>query len=208
LNSSNTLVASKRGTVAFQHEKDIWELEELIAMLIKHAKQQAESYSNIKVSGAVITVPPHFTIFERQALLDAADIAGVRVFSLINDETAVAINYAVGKKFPEKEYHLFYDMGAGTTVATLVSFNSDKKKASVDLEIKGYAVDPSLGGRQIDTRIQAHLASQFMELNKGKLSSDIKKNDRAMARLLKEANRVKSILSANQQVSSSVRLIF
>ncbi|KAJ3336011.1 Hypoxia up-regulated protein 1, partial [Kappamyces sp. JEL0680] len=204
-NMSTTLIASKRGTVAFQHdETTVFELEELVAMLIKHCKAQAEAYSNIKVSGAVITVPPHFTQFERQAFLDAAEIAGVRVYALINDETAVAINYAVGKKFAQREYHVFYDMGAGTTVTTLVSFQSDKKKNAVELEIKGYATDPSLGGRQVDGRLQTHLAAEFSSMHKGKLSGDITQDARAMARLLKEANRVKTILSANQQVTASI----
>jgi hypoxia up-regulated 1 len=88
-NSSLNLIPSSLGTVAFQLEDTSkWELEEIVAMLLAHAKKQAENYSGIKVSGAVITVPPHFTVFERKALLDAAEIANLRVFGLINDETA------------------------------------------------------------------------------------------------------------------------
>lgn len=208
--SATSLEASRdRGTVVFNHdEKDQFTVEELVAMLLKHCRQQAETYGGVKVSGAVITVPPHFSQFERQAILDAGDIANMKIFALIHDETAVAINYAVGKKFPKPEYHLFYDMGAGSTVATLVSFHSGKTATSrnnVDLQIKAYATDATLGGRQIDHRLQNHLASEFASKNKGKLKGDIFQDDRAMARLLKEANRVKTILSANQEVASSVR---
>jgi hypoxia up-regulated 1 len=206
--NSNVLAKSSRNTVQFEHEGKTYLVEELVAMLLAHAKKQAESYASIQVSGAVITVPPHFTIFERQAILDAADIANLRVYALIHDETAVAINFAVGKQFNKKEYHIFYDMGAGTTVATLASFQSgqDKKqnvKNLVDLEIKGHSVE-ELGGQMIDLRLQKHLADDFMNQHSKRLDGSIFDNPKAMARLLKEANRCKSILSANQNVMSSV----
>jgi hypoxia up-regulated 1 len=207
--SSNPRFASDRGTVVFQHDQDeVYEVEELVAMLLKHCKKQAEDYGGVKVSGAVITVPPDFSQFERQAILDAGDIADLKILGLIHDETAVAISYVLGKKFETLEYHLFYDMGAGSTVATLVSFQSGKTaltKKNIDVMIKGYATDSDLGGLQVDIRIQRHLASEFAKVNKGKLSGDIFKDNRAMARLMKEANRVKTILSANQNVLSSVR---
>ncbi|KAI8896368.1 Hsp70 protein-domain-containing protein [Globomyces pollinis-pini] len=204
------MVKTSRGTTAFKHsDNQVYELEELVAYLLAHAKKQAENYAEVNVSGAVITVPPSFTQFERQAILDAAEIANLKVFALISDETAVAINFAMGKKFPKKEYHIFYDMGAGTTIASLVSFHSgtDTKssiKNLVDLEIKAHITDGQLGGNHIDMRLQDYLAKQFMTINKGKLKGNVFDNSRAMARLLKEANRCKHILSANHDVFASV----
>ncbi|KAJ3275514.1 hypothetical protein HDV01_000341 [Terramyces sp. JEL0728] len=200
----NIMVETDRGTVAFKHGKETLQVEQVVAYLLAHAKKQAEKYAEITVSGAV---PPNFSHFERQAILDAAAIANLKVFSLINDETAVAINFAVGKKFDKKEHHIFYDMGAGTTIATVVSFHSGSDKYSknlVDMEIKGHAVDPSLGGLQVDLRIQNHLAKEFKKLHGSKLSGDVFANPRALAKLLKEANRVKTILSANQNVMASI----
>ncbi|KAJ3257260.1 hypothetical protein HK103_004814 [Boothiomyces macroporosus] len=203
----NIMVESDRGTVAFKQGDETLQVEQLVAYLFAHAKRQAEKYAEITVSGAVITVPPNFNHFERQAILDAAQIANLKVFSLINDETAVAINFAVGKKFEKKEHHIFYDMGAGTTIATVVSFHSGSDKYSknlVDMEIKGHAVDSSLGGLQVDLRIQNYLANEFKKLHGDKLSGDVFANPRALAKLLKEANRVKTILSANQNVMASI----
>ncbi|KAJ3318792.1 hypothetical protein HDV06_007043 [Boothiomyces sp. JEL0866] len=203
----NIMVESDRGTVAFKQGDETLQVEQLVAYLLAHAKKQAEKYAEITVSGAVITVPPNFNHFERQAILDAAAIANLKVFSLINDETAVAINFAVGKKFEKKEHHIFYDMGAGTTIATVVSFHSGSDKYSknlVDMEIKGHAVDSSLGGLQVDLRIQNYLANEFKKLHGDKLSGDVFANPRALAKLLKEANRVKTILSANQNVMASI----
>ncbi|CAH1770971.1 15339_t:CDS:2, partial [Entrophospora sp. SA101] len=55
--------------------------EELVAMQLSYAKEQA------KVT-AQEEVPPYYNQFERQAILDAAEIAGLHVLSLINDQTA------------------------------------------------------------------------------------------------------------------------
>jgi hypoxia up-regulated 1 len=87
---TNTMVKDfGRGVVAFKQDESVtWSLEALIGMQLAHAKQQAETYGGELVAGAVITVPPYFSHFERQVILDAAEIAGIKVFSLMNDETA------------------------------------------------------------------------------------------------------------------------
>jgi hypoxia up-regulated 1 len=43
-------------------------------------------------------VPPHWTAEERAAVVDAAELGGFHVLSLINDGTAVALHYAFGKR--------------------------------------------------------------------------------------------------------------
>jgi hypoxia up-regulated 1 len=202
----NVMIASERNTCNFTTLGSSYSTEELVANLLAHAVRQATSYAGVGVTGAVITVPPYFSHFERRALLDAADIANLRVYGLVNDETAVAIKYALGKSFEQKEHHIFYDMGAGSTIASLVEFHSgfDKKisKKVIDLHVKATGYDATLGGQAVDVILQNFLASQFQKIHKTDLSS----NTRAMARLLKEANRVKTILSANQDVMSSVKV--
>lgn len=54
--------------------------------------------------------------------------------------------------------------------------------------------DRTLGGLEMELRLRNYLAEQF---NKQHPSKDVRKNLRAMAKLLKEANRLKTVLSAN-----------
>ncbi|KAI8814028.1 Hsp70 protein-domain-containing protein [Cladochytrium replicatum] len=203
----------ERGSPVFGVEKDVYSVEEIVGMQLAHAKEQAEIFGNEQVSGAVITVPPYFNQFERRALLDAAELAGIRVITLMNDETAVALNYAMLRDFKELQYHIFYDMGAGSTVATLVKFDnvvtkeyptSKTNKTIPQLEVLAMGYDSSLGGHSLDVVVQKLLAERFTELNVGKFKVEIEKSPRAMMRLMREANRVKTILSANAQVVSSV----
>lgn len=50
------------------------------------------------IKDAVITVPAYFNQAERRAVLQAAHIAGLKVLQLINDNTAVALNYGVFRR--------------------------------------------------------------------------------------------------------------
>lgn len=91
---TNTMVKDfARGVVAFQQDSPsmTWSLEALVGMELAHAKAQAETYGGEPVTGAVITVPPYFGVFERRVILDAAELAGIKVLSLMNDETAGAL---------------------------------------------------------------------------------------------------------------------
>ena len=90
--------------------------QELVAMLLTHARDQAAEMAGERIVDVIITVPPFFNQFERQALLDAAELAGLIVLELINVDTAVAVHYGITRKFNNTpEYHIFYDMGAAST---------------------------------------------------------------------------------------------
>lgn len=49
----------------------------------------------------------------------------------------------------------------------------------------------------MELRLREHLAGLFNEQRKGQSVKDVRENPRAMAKLLREANRVKTVLSAN-----------
>merc|ERR1711981_1406690 len=69
-------------------------------------------------------------------------------------------------------------------------------------QILGLGYDRTLGGLELQINLRNYLADKFNELKKPK--SDVKKNPRAMAKLFKEAGRVKNVLSANAQIYAQV----
>ncbi|KAJ3220348.1 Hypoxia up-regulated protein 1 [Dinochytrium kinnereticum] len=186
-------------------------VEELVGMELAHAKQQAETFGGEAVSGAIITVPPFFTQVQRKAILDAAELASLRVLSLMNDNTATALNYAMTRNFKEPQYHIFFDSGAGNTFASLVKFQAievkdkfKKKTSVVEVEVKAVSSESNIGGLRIDLLVQKKLAEAFTELHGKKVKTPITDSPRAMMKLLKESNRVKQILSANMETIASV----
>ncbi|KAJ8968762.1 hypothetical protein NQ317_012719 [Molorchus minor] len=195
------------GTILFKHdEENVYSPEELIAQFLVKAREFAENGAHQPIKECVITVPGFFNQVERRALLQAAEMAGLKVLQLINDYTAVAINYGIfrSKTFNEtSQYVIFYDMGASSTSATLVSYQTVKTKERGYVEthpqasILGVGYDRTLGGLEIQIRLRDYLAKKFNEMKKTK--NDVFKNSRAMAKLFKEAGRLKNVLSANTE---------
>ncbi|KAF9642532.1 hypothetical protein BDM02DRAFT_3273434 [Thelephora ganbajun] len=94
-------------------------------MQFSYVKQLVESVAGEKVKDVIVTVPPFYTQAERDAVVDATEIAGLRTLALVNDGMAVAINYAMTRTFPEPEIHIIYDAGASAIRTTLVEPATD-----------------------------------------------------------------------------------
>ncbi|KAJ3825340.1 Hsp70 protein-domain-containing protein [Lentinula raphanica] len=199
--STADVVETVRHTAALkQSDGTEWSVEELIAMQLAYVKGLAESVAGEKVYDVILTVPAYFSQFERDAVADAIEIAGLRTLALINDGSAVAVNYAMTRTFPTPEYHIIYDAGASSIRATLVSFSTDSKTSTTQITVHGIGYDRGVGGTELDRRMREILADQFV----AKHGKDIRKDKRGMAKLWKEAGRVKSILSANTEAMSNV----
>jgi len=127
----------------------------------------------------------------------------------------VAISYAITRTFPTPETHLFYDSGSGSTKATVARFSMistpgdslasiGSSKEAVLIDILGVGWDLPSNGLSLDLIIRDMLVEKFNEKSADKLKTPLRENDRAMTRLLSEANRVKHILSANAFAATSV----
>uniref|UniRef100_A0A1A8DUV2 Hypoxia up-regulated protein 1 n=1 Tax=Nothobranchius kadleci TaxID=1051664 RepID=A0A1A8DUV2_NOTKA len=198
-----------RGTVYFKSSEDVqYTPEELLGMVLNYSRGLAQDFAEQPIKDAVITVPAFFNQAQRRAVLHAAQMAGLKVLQLINDNTAVALNYGV---FRRKDIDgtaksvMFYDMGSSSTTATIVTYQTVKTKESgsqPQLQIRGVGFDLGLGGFEMDLRVRDHLAQIFNQQKKS--PKDVKENHRAMAKLLKEAQRLKTVLSANMEFTAQV----
>jgi hypoxia up-regulated 1 len=174
-------------------------------MQFAYIKGLAESLAGEKVYDVVVTVPPFYSQFERDAVADAIEIAGLRTLALVNDGTAVAVNYAMTRSFPNPEYHVIYDAGASSIRATVVSFSSDVTNkddpSGIQIAVSGVGYDRTTGGNELDRRLREMLIANF----NAKYKRDIRSDKKGMAKLWKEAGRVKAILSANSDATATVR---
>ena len=99
-----------------------------------------------------------------------------------------------------------------STSATDTPLNSSSenyKRSLVKLKYIEYYVvlcrfDRTLGGVEFQLRLRDHLAKLFDKQKKTRM--DLYSNDRAMAKLFKEAGRLMKVLSANTQHVSQVRV--
>ncbi|GLB44149.1 putative heat shock protein 70 family protein [Lyophyllum shimeji] len=198
------LVETSRKTVGVkQSDGTEWSVEELTAMQFAYIRQLAESVAEEKVRDVVITVPPYYSQFERDAIVDAIEISGLRTLALVNDGTSVAVNFAMTRTFTTPEYHIIYDAGASSTRATVVAFTPLDAKTGgpgTHVAVNGVGYDRQTGGIELDRRMRQILVDTF----NAKYNKDVREDKKAMAKLWKEAGRVKAILSANSEAMSSV----
>ncbi|EDQ91732.1 uncharacterized protein MONBRDRAFT_31181 [Monosiga brevicollis MX1] len=201
-------------TVAFRLDEDtLYPVEELVAMILEHANELASEYAEQPISSHIIIIPPFFSQAERRALLSAAELAGLNVLRLMSSSVATGLNYGVfrRKEFNATEQHiLFYDIGSTNTIASVGTFSQVKDKSSKvpQVQIKGVGYDRLLGGFQWDRLLQQHLLKAFRAQHGSKLKGDPGANPRALAKLLKEAQRVKTILSANTETFAQIEGLF
>jgi hypoxia up-regulated 1 len=203
--SSSDVEESARKTVSLlQTDGTKWAVEELVAMEFAYIKHLAELVANERVSDVIVTVPPYYSQFERDAIADAIEISGLRTLALINDGTAIAVNYAMTRTFSTPEHHIIYDAGASGIRATVASFTTttDAKTSAVGthIAVAGVGYDRTVGGVEFDRRMREIL----IELFNAKAKKDVRGDRRGMAKLWKEAQRIKAILSANTEVTAQV----
>ncbi len=77
--------------------------QEISAAVLQKMKKTAEDYLGEPVTEAVITVPAYFNDAQRQATKDAGKIAGLDVKRIVNEPTAAALAYGLGKDASREE---------------------------------------------------------------------------------------------------------
>jgi len=180
--------------------------EEAMAMILTHAKSNADRFSGGRVTDAVLTVPSFFTVAERDAMKDAAHVAGLKVLSLIEENSAAALQYGISRIFPNETHTvLIYNMGASSTQVGVFEFTAytakkgGKNQTFGQFETIGKSWDEHLGGFSFDLKLVEFMADAFNGMKQRKGKKDVRTNHRSMAKLRKSAEKVKKVLSANKQ---------
>lgn len=185
--------------VTYLGKKEQFTATQLVSMFLSKVKATASAELKLPVSDIVISVPPWFTDVQRRSLMDAAEIAGLKLLRLINDTTATALGYGITKlDLPTAEEKprrvAFVDIGHSNYTCSIVEF----KKG--ELAVKSTAYDRHFGGRDFDKALVDHFAKEFKE----KYKIDIYTNPKALVRVGAAAEKMKKILSANAQAPISI----
>lgn len=185
--------------VTYLGKKEQFTATQLVSMFLSKVKATASAELKLPVSDIVIGVPPWFTDVQRRSLMDAAEIAGLKLLRLINDTTATALGYGITKldlpTAEEKPRRIaFVDIGHSNYTCSIVEY----KKG--ELAVKATAYDRHFGGRNFDKALIDHFAKEFKE----KYKIDIYTNPKALVRVAAAAEKMKKILSANAQAPISI----
>jgi molecular chaperone DnaK len=182
---------------------------EISALVLRKLKEAAEAYLGHTVRKAVITVPAYFNDAQRQATIDAAQIAGFDTewelegkdgkkskqrMRIINEPTAASLAYGLEKKKNEKI--AVFDLGGGTFDISILDVGDGV------FEVKATNGDTHLGGDDFDQVIIDYVAEDFKKQH----GIDLRKDEKALQRLKDACEQAKKELS--QVTSTRINLPF
>jgi molecular chaperone DnaK len=183
---------------------------EISAMILRKLKEAAEAYLGQTVNYAVITVPAYFNDAQRQATLEAAQIAGFKTewelkdpvtgtvskqrMRIITEPTAAALAYGLDKQ--EDKHIAVFDLGGGTFDISILMVGGG---SFVVQSVNG---DTHLGGDDFDQVLIDYIAAEFQKEN----GVDLRKEPMSLQRLKEAAERAKKDLSGQQ--STEIHLPF
>ncbi len=166
--------------------------EQISAFILQKIKRDAEDFLGGEIKDAVITVPAYFDDDQRQATKDAGKIAGLNVRRIINEPTAASLAYGLDKKGERKI--AVYDLGGGTFDITLMEMGEGV------FEVLSTNGDTHLGGTDMDQLLVDYIADKFQKEN----GIDLRKDPRALQRLMEAAEKAKIELSSTLQTDISL----
>ena len=204
---NSDVVAAMQKTVAYEmkpgERNDVvldvghknFRLSEISAKILNKIRVVAQDYLQEKVSRAVVTVPAYFTDRQRQAVKDAGKMIQLEVVRIINEPTAAALAYGIGKGLHETV--VIYDLGGGTFDVSIIEIRDRV------FEVKATGGDIFLGGLDFDQAMINHVISEFQKKHGIDLSTD----PVAMQRIKDLAERIKIDLSSREQAPFNVPFV-
>ena len=136
---------------------------------------------------AVITVPAYFDAAQRQATTDAGRIAGLEVRRILNEPTAAALAYGLGRT--QAQTIAVYDLGGGTFDISILRLEDGV------FEVRSTNGDTHLGGDDFDAALMAWLQGEFERAHGVALGAE----PQALQRLKEAAEGAKIALSTRRE---------
>jgi molecular chaperone HscA len=122
---------------------------EVSAEILRVLAERARQTLGGELSGVVITVPAYFDDAQRQATKDAARLAGLHVYRLLNEPTAAAVAYGLDRG--ADGLHAVYDLGGGTFDISILRLHQGV------FEVLATGGDTALGGDDFDAAVAGWL---------------------------------------------------
>jgi len=175
---------------------------QVTASLLSHLKETAVKGLGSALPDAVLGCPPWWTEIERYALLDAARIAGINVSRIMNETTAVALDYGINLSLEKnsKKVCLFIDVGHSNVNVSAVEFWRGENKTSQGLKVLATASERGTGGRSFNTILEKYFADMILK----KYKLDVMSRPKPKLKLMRTCEKIKTRLTANNRAPFSV----
>jgi len=182
------LVEGESSEVLIKVADQVFTLEQISAAILRRIKESAEDALDDEVDQAVITVPAYFNDRQRQAVRSAGKLAGLKVLRVLNEPTAAALAYGLGRTLNQRV--AIYDLGGGTFDISIIDI---KDKI---FEVIATGGDTFLGGVDFDDRLMQHVLQTFVD----ETDIDVSYDRSAVTRIRDASEQAKIKLSDEAEV--------
>ncbi|KAJ4310043.1 Hsp70 protein that interacts with Zuo1p [Fusarium piperis] len=170
-------------------------ISEAATRYLRRLVGSASDYLGKKVTSAVITVPTNFSEKQREALIQAANNAGIEVLQLISDPVAAVLAYdARPEATVEDKIIVVADLGGTRSDVAVVASRGGM------YTVLATAHDYDYAGVHLDQALMDHFAKEFQK----KHNVDPRENARSLAKLRLESEATKRALSLGSNAQFSV----
>lgn len=176
------------GTPKIQLGTNLYSPQEIVASLFSESCRNFYTHLKIPANSrkkAVITVPCFFTYRQRRAIIEAVELGGLQVLSLLNETTAAAIACAYAHRPMKEETVILYNFGRSKFEVSIAKINASQ------ISILGSESDTSLGGQNIDLKIAEYCIQEFQRTH----HVDLCQSKQSLARLSEACKVAKEELS-------------
>ena len=188
-------------SVNYMNEERTFSATEITAMLLTKLKDTTLNFTGAAPKDAVIACPSYFTDIQRRALLDAAEIAGIKPLKIMNDTTATALGYGIyrSNEFDEKVpvNVAFVSVGHSHFSCSISSFTKHQ------LTVLSEAADRTIGGRNIERLLVEHFAAGFQK----KHGLNPLESAKSRYKIEEAVSKMKKILSANSEAAINIECL-
>jgi molecular chaperone DnaK len=189
------ITEASNGDARIQVQGRVYSPQEISGIVLQRLKAAAEDFLGEAVTEAIVTVPAYFDDAQRQATKDAGRIAGLRVERILNEPTAAALAYGLGREGSERI--AVYDLGGGTFDISILEINDGV------YEVLSTSGNTFLGGEDFDERIIGWMVEQF----KQETQIDLRGDRLALQRMKEAAERAKCDLSSLTEANINLPFI-
>lgn len=184
--------------------KDVTPVEVAAEVLKAIVRDSDKMYGTVEE--AVITVPAYFNERQRAATRQAAELAGIKLISMINEPTAAALAYGINNKENTAENVMVCDVGGGTTDVTLMNITNFKEvpeelkdaiQPGLCFDVLATGGDNRLGGDDYDALIIEAAKSRLLAENAAKRKELSKIKDGTRTKQLAENTRLSKFIREN-----------
>ena len=174
---------------------------DVTAHILRKLKTEAEEQIG-PTEGAVISVPVHFNIQQRELMILAAKRAGFSVLGLVNEPVAGALTFILGEQglayaaLADEQTILVYDLGGGTFDLSIVHYSEE------GIDVKAATGEMKLGGIDWNQRLVDLIAQRFWD----KRGYDIRRDPKMLRKLAENIEDAKRSLSNPKKPWTSVSI--